>query len=236
MTLVSVLNIIATVIIFALFGLFIFAVVRIIRKGITVEWIAVALLSLGLNFFIYLAYYSQEIRPVDWAQILLLLALVGVAGFYALSAHKQADASAKMADEMREQRYDTVRPVIDIEKEESPQAEIAQGLAVRDGVIGIGLPCKLHNIGLGPATDLYSFIRDDQNIRRRFDFGTLATRGKTVTMGLYVNKEENNRISAYYRDIYGRAFESSREVIIDKEKGSLEFGPLTIRPVEEDKQ
>ncbi len=184
----------------------------------------------GLLFFIYIVFMGSKIGLADWAQILLLGGLVSVTAAYAYSTEK-------MAEEMREQRYDTVRPVIDIEKEESPQAEIVQGLAVRDGLIGIGLPCKLHNIGLGPATDLYSFIRDDQNIRRRFDFGTLAARGKTESMGLYASKEENNRmfLAAYYRDIYGRVFESSREVIIDKEKGSLEFGPLTIRPVEEDK-
>ncbi|MCD6453444.1 MAG: hypothetical protein J7K77_04075, partial [Dehalococcoidales bacterium] len=135
----------------------------------------------------------------------------------AKSTKEQADASVKMAKEMREQRYDAVRPIIDIQRDR-------------------GLVCILHNIGLGPAIDVRSFIQYHKQERRPWEFGTLTSGGKTEEMILSLEHEDNRMVLvAYYKDIYGRRFESSREVSIGETPNSnWVIGPLKIRPVKED--
>ena len=69
-------------------------------------------LAIGAIFILYLALNSSDIGPAEWAQILLLAGLVAVTGIYAMSATRQADASAKMAEETREQRYSECLPLL----------------------------------------------------------------------------------------------------------------------------
>jgi len=60
----------------------------------------------------------------DWIQVISTLILVGVTAFMrdlSKDAKRQADASVKMAEEIEKQRYDTVRPVIDIELSQEPK-------------------------------------------------------------------------------------------------------------------
>jgi len=83
-----------------------------IREGFTRKRTATFVLALGLLFIIYLAYYAQEIHPADGVQIMLVIGLVAVTGVYALFTARQANASEKMAEEMREQRIMSSRPVI----------------------------------------------------------------------------------------------------------------------------
>ena len=79
----------------------------------TIGWIAVASTStIGLLLVIYLSLNIDKIAPAEWAQVFILLGLVGVTGYYALSANKQANASIKMAEEMKEQRVVASRPLI----------------------------------------------------------------------------------------------------------------------------
>jgi hypothetical protein len=72
----------------------------------------IILLILGLMFLIFLTYHANEIEGKDWGQIILMLGLVIVTALYASSTEKQADASVKMAEEMREQRIMTSQPII----------------------------------------------------------------------------------------------------------------------------
>ena len=184
-----------------------------------------------------------------YIQIGLTAALVSVTIIYAWRTHvisraakeqaeatrKQAEASVKMAEEMREQRYDAVRPVIDIYRDQTDEDKLPEAFAGKSGDTSRGLACVLHNIGLGPAIDLYSFVQNPfSGKRQHYDFGTIATGEKTPKMNLSV-KQKDGRMAllAYYKDVYGRAFESSREVSSDKEKG-WQLGPLKIRPVMED--
>jgi len=173
----------------------------------------------------------------------LLAGLIAVTTWYAYATIKiaratkqQADASVKMAEETREQRYDTVRPVIDFQKEESPKALFAEAVAAESEDTSRGLSCILHNIGLGPATDVYSFIWDLERKRRCFEFGTLARDGKTpLAINLSLNQEDGRTaLVAYYKDVHGRTFESSREVSVDKERRALNIGPLKIRKINEE--
>jgi hypothetical protein len=184
----------------------------------------------------------------DLIQIILMGLLVVITGIYAWRTHviskvtrEQADASVKMAKEMKQQRYDTVRPVIDIQRAPWDEDKLPEAFAGKSGDTSRGLACALHNIGLGPAIDMHSFVQNPfvqnpSDPRQRFECGTLATGEKTHKMNLSM-KQEDGRMAllAYYKDVYERAFESSREVSVDKEKG-WQLGPLKIRPVLENEE
>jgi hypothetical protein len=159
----------------------------------------------------------------------------------ARATRQQADASMKMAEEMREQRYDSVRPIIDfkrqvinIQREEDLHIQTAEALAASSGNTSRGLSCELHNIGLGPAIDVYSFVQLPSGNRMRRDFGTVPKDTNTNAMNLSIEYPENRiALGVYYKDIYSRAFESSREVSANQD-GSWTLGPLITRQVEED--
>ena len=240
MTGIDILAIILIAVFFAALVFYGYSLGKVALQG-TVGRIALAFAStLGVLFIVYLFLNIGSITPADWAQILLLFGLVGVTGFYALSATKQARDTAKMADEMKEQRYDAVRPVIDINRDPADEDKMLEAIAAREGDPSKGLACVLHNIGLGPAIDLYSFIQNPVSGKsERYDFGTLAKGEKTSRMRLSMINEMNKDhpsdllLITLYRDIYDRKFFSSRNVSIDKEKG-WELAPLFTHPTKED--
>ena len=89
---------------------------RIIKKeGFTARDKALPVIIVGIGFLYIIALafnYSEEIGLSNMLQILLMFGLVAVTTFYAWSASRQADASVKMAEEMKEQRIMASRPVI----------------------------------------------------------------------------------------------------------------------------
>lgn len=93
-------------------ALFIFALRLAIKEGFNGKRIALIIIPLSLLFIVYLVYNIGNIVPSDWAQIIILLGLVAVTVMYALSTAKQAEASVRMAEEMRAQRIITSRPII----------------------------------------------------------------------------------------------------------------------------
>lgn len=123
-----------------------------IREGFTRKRTATFVLALGLLFIVYLAYNAQEIHPADMVQIMLVIGLVAVTGVYALFTARQADASVKMADEMREQRLDEARPYLLIRlKDESVSVNLTLGHPVNFTV-------TILNAGKGPAIDLLAAL------------------------------------------------------------------------------
>jgi len=192
------------------------------------------------------------IVPPELIDTIILFILASATIFYAVrtsdiaeateeqakAMKEQADASVQMAREMREQRYDAVRPVIDI-------IIIEQSITAREGRLQAyganpkDLPCKLRNVGVGPAIAVHSFIEDihdpDGN-PRRWDFGTLpSAAGKmeyTQEMRLLLMQKDNQRaLVAYYEDVYGNRFESIREVNVHEVVRSR--GPIKIRKMAE---
>ena len=172
----------------------------------------------------------------DWIQAISMVVLVIITGIYAWRTHviskatneqakatkQQADASVKMAEEMRDTRYDTVRPVIDFQWQDSNI--VVNSVAMMEGTKGkvpIELSCKLRNVGFGPAIELYSYSIVGQDNRNRYDFETLVAGGKTVDwVALSIRQEGNiGVLEAHYRDIYDRSFTSKLEVYSVKEKG-----------------
>ena len=189
----------------------------------------VIIVGIGFLYIIALAFhYSEEIGISDRIQILLMFGLVAVTIFYAWSASRQADASVEMAEEMREQRYDSVRPVIDIERHAEAEERLGEGFAAKEEDLSHGLWCILRNIGVGPATDVYSFLINPlYKERQQWDFGTLAIGAATPKVKLSIEQRGDRRVLVvYYKDVHERCFESRREVSVDKERHAWNTGPL----------
>ncbi len=166
----------------------------------------------------------------DWIQAASMVVLVAVTTYYACQARRTVS-------EMKKQRYDALRPVIDIQMDESPEAKVNAGFAAQKMDFAWGLSCELRNIGPGPAVDIHSFIQVQKNKHRCWDFGTLAKDQKTDNpKSLSINKKgDRNYMAVYYKDVFGRNSESSREVKPTKEKAALEIGPLKTVLVKESK-
>jgi len=177
----------------------------------------------------------------DWIQAISMLILVVVTGIYAWRTHviskatrEQADASVKMAEEMRDTRYAALRPIIDFRWRDS---ESRSG-----GALGIGargeVPSELHghlyNIGVGPAIDLCSFRKVNQVIHPRCDFEALkAGELSREPVELSVHQEGNIGIlEIYYRDVYRHPFKSRIEIHPIKDEGLRT--KLQVIPVKED--
>ena len=137
------------------FILFIIALVGASKKGFTLQRVALAILALGAVFTMYLAYNVREIAPADWAQILLMLGLVAVTGFYALSASRQANASVKMAEEMREQTK-TLRETVSMSVRPSLSIDITRvsGGNTYPFEPPTNFSVRIENKGKGPARNL----------------------------------------------------------------------------------
>jgi len=97
--------------------------------------------------FIVLAIQFKLLELVDGIQILLMLGLVFITAQYAKSAAEQAGASRKMAEEMREQRLTTSRPII-IQKA-IHEKEVWEG-STSDYFSHF----EIYNVGNGPAIEL----------------------------------------------------------------------------------
>ena len=84
----------------------IYVIIQTIRKKRSfISQLSIILLILGLLFLIFLTYRASEIEGKDWGQIILMLGLVTITAVYAHSTEK-------MAEEMREQRIMTSRPLL----------------------------------------------------------------------------------------------------------------------------
>lgn len=132
------------------------------------------------------------------------------------ASRKQAEASIRMAEEMREQRHDSVRPVIDFMWRDYSDANVNRvaWIAGMDGKVPTELSCKLRNVGFGPAIELYSFTIVGQDNRNHRDFGTLKAGGETDDwVALSVSQECNGGVlEAYYKDIHDNTCKSILEV------------------------
>jgi hypothetical protein len=125
---------------------------RIIKKeGFTARDKALPVIIFGIGFLYIIALafnYSEEIGLSDRIQILLMFVLVAVTTFYAWSASMQANASVRMADEAKKQRYSeslpllvpTIPPILNTDK--LPYESVQSGM---------GLKVIWRNVGKGVA-------------------------------------------------------------------------------------
>jgi hypothetical protein len=212
------------------------------RKHTPINPIVFILMAIGVFIGILLIYRGKELSAADLAQTILTIGLLTITAVYAWSTERiakstreQAKASLKMAKEMENQRYDTVRPFIDFEL---MSVEITHGIVnglIEEDPRKTGVHAKIRNIGIGPAIDIYSFTFRANGERIKHDFGVLKVEGESKYVLFNLDKRnEEWFITAYYRDLYGRCFVSSREVIIRIKNNKYELGPLQSSPIKEE--
>jgi len=223
---------IVAVLVLAIFTAELIVVLR--KKESFLSPIVMVILMLILLFTVFLEYRGSELTSGEWSQTLLMIGLVSLTAFYAISTEKQAKASLKMAEEMSKTRYDTVRPVIDIRLCTSARDHIELGLATKASLQQKGFNCVFVNIGLGPALDVHSHIRDTTAEKRDehdYDFGVIVVgeQGKEWCQSVH-EKNEVMYFDVQYRDVFGRLFESKREMV--GEKGNWTLGPLQTSIIE----
>lgn len=183
-----------------------------------------------LIFYGIFNYKKPEILGL--LNLIALVVLISVTAIYAYFTYK-------MAEEMKEQRYDTVRPVVDFELMESyPVLIHKEKLTVeeqKEADLRFFPGCKLRNIGIGPATDVHSFTLTVSGERRNLYLGSLVKGATTEETVLSTEKRGDCWfLVAYFRDAYSRSFRSSREVDLDVETGKPILGPLRIIVVKEE--
>ena len=196
MTILEIIRVI-TLIVLILFSLIlgIITIIGAIKKGFTRRRTALFVLSLGILFITYVAYNVREIQPSDWAQILLLLGLVAVTGFYAWRTHV-------MSEEMKEQRVMASRPVI-IQK------------AVRTPAPGGGYSYEfeIYNAGNGPAIELEIFLLDKNEKLIRSERRTFLRAGDSPTTFYPYNLASHAGSTCYllcrYQSIFSRSTKQS---------------------------
>jgi len=167
-------------------------------------------------------YHYNQIDTAQTLEIAALTTLVLITAWY-------AKHTATMAKEMREQRYDAFRPIIDIvEMPIEPTEQVKKAFDAGDGKFPEELPCVLRNIGVGPAISVSSFIIVPSNGgQRSWDFGTIAVGEKTSEFRLSPQQIGDRMfLVAYYKDVYGRDVESRREVTLDKERHGWKIHPM----------
>lgn len=183
------------------------AFVLISKKGFTRQRVSFFVLALGLMFISYLAYNVDVISPADQAQIMLTLGLVAVTGLYAFSAHKQAEANVKMAEETREQRIMESRPVI-IQKA-MVETETKSGTHSSKDWFSY---FEIYNAGNGPAIEIeISLLNKDKDVKHS-KRKTLLRADEAVQVSfdeLAKLEKTNYYIVSEYQSIYSRGSNST---------------------------
>ena len=154
----------------------------------------------------------NQIDTAQTLEIAALTTLVLITAWY-------AKHTATMAKEMGEQRYNALRPIIDIAEMQMESKEIyKQAFEAKEGKFPEQIRCALRNIGSGPAIGVSSFIIVSSSDRCRLhDFGTIAVGEKTFEIRLSPQQIGDRMVLvAYYKDVYGRDVESRREVTLEK--------------------
>jgi hypothetical protein len=168
----------------------------------------------------------------EWVVAIVLALTLAAVLWYAHEARKQAAASAKMAEEMRQQRRDAARPVINIglePYERDWEGGLKQAL---EKAFPAAIQCQLRNIGVGPALNVRFQVDDGQGRSVLLEIGALEAReGDQVHRHLTVADstvdQEGKLLQVFYEDVFGNTVESRRDLSLG-EDGGLVIGPLRI--------
>jgi hypothetical protein len=196
--------------------------------------IAVVLFG-GVLLFVWLGDAIPDDRKGDITTALATVAVAIATSIYAWLTRQQVNANIKMAEEMRETRYDTIKPIIDINKDTTDNMDRAgQILAAKEGRTDICIGCTLKNIGLGPAIDVYSYTKYSSGEMIRQDHNTLVIGNEIYASLIIEHINDAMELSVYYRDTYGRTLKSRRIVTLNSKTEKFELGNLEIQEISED--
>ncbi|MBL7165999.1 MAG: hypothetical protein ISS55_05900 [Dehalococcoidales bacterium] len=162
----------------------------------------------------YLFSNLQKMQVDNWVLISLYVGLVGITALYAISTHRQADASVKMAEEMRNAR--------------SPSITMQWGSANPNSR---EISANLENEGFGPALNLKCYLTHKEfDFEKKFDGYTTFKVGQKYPLSL---PSENFDFKAWnglaincdYESVLGERFRSILRCE-SKENRVLEIGRL----------
>jgi len=134
--------------------IFILALIQYVRKRTTIGPITIILLVVGLLFMVFLTYRADEVESADWAQIILMIGLIMVTAVYASSAGRQAEASVKMAEEMKKQLLSEARPYLLIRLEKEVIDLHTKGSDGKHYDMPNEFKVTIRNVGKGPAINV----------------------------------------------------------------------------------
>jgi hypothetical protein len=161
-------------------------------------------------------------------QVFLVAALVLATFVYVL-------LTRRMACEMRETRYDSLRPLINISLEGIGEPNISMALAIKEGEGPLSLRASMSNEGPGPALKLsYSIWDSQKQVAVPREQSILAVGGLVQAQELEVRRTDEviapnlaGIVVVGYEDLYGRRFESRLPIARDRGPQSVDIrGPL----------
>ena len=193
----------------------------------TVDWLSDAINWLNDN--------SGAVQAAS--AVVLALTLIAVA-YYAKQTRKQAGATERMAEEMREQRLLAMRPILLL----SPSAQeqrIGSGFQIirlaLPGPLTDTTPIRIINIGTGIGVDIrvpYKLAGQGPS-ERVIDY--LSSGSDDVEHNFYLAPKEgrsNQRtLKITYNDVFGNLYESRREFHKEPDSQDYRFTPLVHREV-----
>jgi hypothetical protein len=200
--------------------------------------------SFALAVVLYILILKGKVDIAQAIQIIITFVLVLVTYIYVLrtaeiadatkeqaeATGQQAKASLIMAEEMKKQRYDTVLPIIDIQRVEFAESKIREGLSIEEGKSAIYLTCKITNVGVGPAIDVNLLTINQSGDTEKQELGTLGIKDDNNANILIQKSQYSEYLAVRYRDIYGRFLSSQRPIFLS-EKNRFSLGPLKIEQI-----
>jgi hypothetical protein len=203
-------------------------------KWDTIVAIITVIVIAGAILYIWLGSTFRSERQIQ-AELTMAVGTLALAVGTAVYARY----TRSLAEEMRAQRYDTVRPVIDIQivdVQKQVENQTSETLSARGADTHYKLSFALQNIGLGPAIGVCSTTPTPAGFQWRWDWDTLAAGARTRVLNLSLEQKEGLlTLAVFYTDVYGRGFDSGRQINIEKQKKDWKIGPLLISPPKEKK-
>lgn len=199
----------------------------------------------GVGILLIIIIYLKVTSLITMAEAINLILLVGLVAVTAIYARQtgeiaretkvQAEASIRMAKEIENQRYGAVRPVLDIlMKPLTPLEHAKIGYSeIEEVKLPEYIKCVFVNIGIGPAIDIWHFAIYETN-KIRQELGVLKINDTSIEVYLSLdNRDNDSYLVVNYSDMYGRNFESTREVILPANKKMYTVGPLKTTRIRE---
>jgi len=175
-------------------------------KIVSTKWLIIAILFLlAISLLTYGVYNRSQVSQGEWMQIMILLALVVITGFYALSADRQARASSDMVKEMERTRSAAFRPII------------ALYVPLYDDSMS-PVSFRFKNVGTGPALNVKLSLRHpvykfNEHYESAWAAGQEEHRDFYSVTPLEPLFQPTGAFvpEAVYEDVYGQVFQSTLE-------------------------
>ncbi len=193
--------------------------------------LAIALLT------VVLAVFRNEICTAQAIEIIITFTLVLITVIYVKRTAEIAKANIEMVTEAEKARFATFRPILKVDEHTdtieindiSEEGELKQFLH--------SWHCVVRNIGVGPALKVKYSVLVGNAESTIWESQVLETKEKVEEMQDSFTPEiipENSKamICVEYEDIFGNIFQSTRQLVLEKDK--FVIGPLELYEIEQE--